>query len=80
MLLGARVQTVYANLVSRFGSELAVLTDVPSSDIAAASNDRVAEGVSRVRSGDISIEPGYDGRYGTVSIWAGAGGVSRSPS
>ena len=75
-----RVQTVYANLVSRFGSELAVLTDVPSSDIAAASNDRVAEGVSRVRSGDISIEPGYDGRYGTVSIWAGAGGVSRSPS
>ena len=29
----------------------------------------VDEAIARVRSGDISIEPGYDGQYGTVKVW-----------
>ena len=28
-----------------------------------------AEGIARVRTGDILIEPGYDGLYGTVKVW-----------
>ena len=31
--------------------------------------EKIAEGVSKVRSGDIVIEPGYDGVFGTVKIW-----------
>ena len=72
--LGCRPQArkataVYDGLVSRFGSELAVLIDAPVQDIASTAGDRTAEGVGRVRSGDILIEPGYDGEYGAVKVF-----------
>ena len=69
-----KAQAAYFDLVSRFGSELTVLTDAEVSDIARVSGDRVADGVARVRVGNISIEPGYDGVYGTVRIWPDSGG------
>ena len=46
-----------------------MLVDAPIDDIASAAGDRTAEGVRRVRSGDILIEPGYDGEYGAVKIF-----------
>ena len=63
------VQREYAKLVAELDSELAVLTDAPLPDIAGVSGERVAEGVARVRRGDISVDPGYDGVYGTVKVW-----------
>ncbi len=62
-------QRSYDALVSAFGNELAVLTEAPVPDIAKAAEERVAEGVARVRDGKVAIEPGYDGEYGTVRIW-----------
>ncbi len=59
----------YFELVSQLGSELSVLTRASPCEIATLSGERVAQGVARVRSGDISIEPGYDGKYGSVRIW-----------
>ena len=72
--LGCRPQArkatdAYQALVSRFGTELAVLLDAPAEDIESAAGARIAEGVARVRSGDILIEPGYDGEYGTVKVF-----------
>ena len=64
-----RVRTEYDRLVSELGSELSVLMDAPVTDVASISGERIAEGVARVRTGDISIEPGYDGLYGTVRVW-----------
>ena len=64
-----RVSAEYQKLVGELGSELSVLTESPVDDIARVSGERVADGVSRVRRGDISIEPGYDGQYGTVRVW-----------
>jgi len=64
-----RVRAEYMKLVDRLGSELSVLMDASLADIEAVSGDRVAEGISKVRAGDISIEPGYDGLYGKVSVW-----------
>jgi PHP family Zn ribbon phosphoesterase len=66
-----RVATACAALVSHFGNELAVLLDAPEEDIAALAGERTAQGISRVRRGDLEIEPGYDGVYGSVSIWPG---------
>ena len=63
------MQDTYLSLVAQFGNELSVLMDSPVSDIAKVSGEKLAEGVGRVRRGDISIEPGYDGLYGKVQIW-----------
>ena len=64
-----RVRSEYMRLVGRFGGELSVLMDAPVADIARESSERMAEGVARMRAGDIAIEPGYDGLYGKVSVW-----------
>ena len=64
-----KAQDGYHGLVSWFGSELSVLMEAPTSDIADLAGERVSDGVSRVRAGNISIVPGYDGLYGTVKVW-----------
>jgi uncharacterized protein (TIGR00375 family) len=68
-----RVRDIYLDLVSAIGNELSVLTETPPSEIATLAGERVAEGIARVRSGDIAIEPGYDGVFGTVRIWPDSG-------
>lgn len=75
------VQTQYQRLVAELGSELYILTDAAIADIAAVGGERIAEGVERVRKGDIAIEPGYDGVFGKVSVWhadAAGGGAQSS--
>ncbi len=69
-----RVAGVYNGLVERFGSELSVLMEASVEEIGRVSNERTAEGIDRVRSGDICIEPGYDGVYGTVRVWGDEAG------
>ena len=67
-----RVRTAYMTLVETFGSEMNVLIDAPASDLADAlptHGPRLAEGVERVRAGDIHIEPGFDGQFGVVKVW-----------
>ncbi len=67
-----RVRTAYATLVDAFGSELSVLLDAPIPHVATAlqpHGPRVAEAIRRIRAGDIHIQSGFDGQYGTVKIW-----------
>ncbi|WNV76159.1 endonuclease Q family protein [Geodermatophilus sp. DSM 44513] len=64
-----RVAAARARLLQAFGDELSVLTGVPLDDLAARSGARVAEGVARVRAGEVTVDPGYDGRYGAVRIF-----------
>lgn len=63
------VQSRYMQLVEELGSELRILTDVDIADISLVGGERIADGVQRVRKGDIVIEPGYDGVFGKVSVW-----------
>jgi uncharacterized protein (TIGR00375 family) len=64
-----KVLTVYEQLVNSLGSEFAVLLTTPVTDIARVGGERVAEAITKVRRGDITIEPGYDGVFGKVKIW-----------
>lgn len=64
-----RVAGVYDRLVERFGSELSALMEASVEEIGRVSDERTAAGIDRVRRGDICIEPGYDGVYGTVRVW-----------
>lgn len=64
-----KVQALFATLCAKLGSEMAVLLRSPLGDIEKVGGSRVAEGVKRVREGNIIVDPGYDGEYGKVEIW-----------
>lgn len=64
-----KVLNEYKKLTGSLGSELKILTKVDTAEIAKISGSKVAEGVDKVRRGDLVIDPGYDGVYGVVKIW-----------
>jgi uncharacterized protein (TIGR00375 family) len=67
------VEVEYNRLTGELGSEFEVLLNVKIEKIAAISGERVAEGIKRVREGEIFVDPGYDGVFGTVKIWGNKG-------
>ena len=70
--VGPNTKTVaraYSALIGAMGSEMDILIDAPIHDIERAAGERVADGVARVRRGEVSIEPGFDGQYGSVRVW-----------
>ena len=71
-----QVQAEYAKLLARLGPELTILRDSPLEEIAAAGGERLAEGIGRMRRGEVVAQPGYDGEYGVIRVFAGAGRAS----
>ncbi len=63
-----RVKEKYDNLIQSLGPEFFVLREAPLSDIESAAGPYIAEGIRRLRSGKLEIEPGYDGEYGKIKI------------
>ena len=63
------VEEHYKTLIKTFGNEFKVLLEIKKEEIAAASLPEIGEGIERVRQGNISILPGYDGEYGKISIF-----------
>jgi len=64
-----KVKDLFDQLCRKFGSELTVLLKISKQDLEKEAGVRVAEGVDKVRRGDIAILPGFDGQYGIVKIW-----------
>lgn len=64
-----QVQSLYEQLVNNFESEFNVLLKTGIEDIARIAGERVGQAVSKMRRGDIFIDPGYDGLFGKVKIW-----------
>ena len=58
----------YERMIRRFGSEFRILLDLPEEDLRKATPPRIREGIMKVRQGELSIEPGYDGVYGKITI------------
>ncbi|MBI4710417.1 MAG: DNA helicase UvrD [Nitrospirae bacterium] len=50
--------------------ELTILMDLPDAELFKIAGRRTAEGIIKVRAGDINIVPGYDGVYGEISIFS----------
>jgi uncharacterized protein (TIGR00375 family) len=50
-------------------SELDILLDMSEKDLKNNYLDNIAEGIIRVRAGNIKVDPGYDGVYGKVRIF-----------
>lgn len=64
-----KVQGPYVKLTDALGGEFSVLLSATHEDIARVAGERVAVGIDKVRSGDIVIDPGYDGVFGVVKLW-----------
>lgn len=64
-----KVVEKYEFLVNSLGSEFDILINLSLDEIEKTGGSRLKEAVSKVRSGDIVIEPGYDGLFGKVRIW-----------
>ena len=65
------VWDIYFRLIRELGDEHAILTEVPVTELARVSPERVAEAVDRMRKGLVRVEPGHDGEYGKISIFGG---------
>lgn len=64
-----KVITEYKKLVEALGGEIRILTEAGLEEIGKLSGLKVAEGVQKVRKGELVVDPGYDGVYGVVKIW-----------
>jgi len=63
------VNNEYQKLLQGLGSEFKILMEVPLSDIEKAGSPLLSEAISRMRSGNVHIAPGYDGEYGKIKIF-----------
>jgi uncharacterized protein (TIGR00375 family) len=62
----SRVQGVWRELVTAFGSEIRVLVDVEIGEIAKVGGEAIAELIRRFRAQDFEIREGGGGRYGEI--------------
>jgi uncharacterized protein (TIGR00375 family) len=60
----------YDNLIAKGGSEFEILLNLDYKELAKITLPEIVEGIKRVREGKLIVEPGYDGVYGTVSIFS----------
>lgn len=67
--INRKVLAEYDNLVRNMGSEFGVLLGGSIEEIARVSGEKVAEGIRKVRGGEIVVKPGFDGVFGVVKIW-----------
>ena len=73
--VGVGTQTVereYFNLIERCGTEFDVLLKTPEEQLRKVAPAKIAEGILRMRRGEVQVEPGYDGEYGKVTIFGEA--------
>ena len=65
---GKAAQALYEQMLRKLGPEFSILREVPVEDIARTAGPCVAEGIRRLRSGQVERRPGFDGEYGVISL------------
>jgi len=64
------VWKIYNALIAKFGDEFTVLIDASKEALSEVVDAQVADAIVKVRSGSISVIPGYDGVYGKLVLKA----------
>jgi uncharacterized protein (TIGR00375 family) len=69
-----KVDAAYHGLINKGGTELSILADLSGKDleslkVSGLSGELLAEAIGRMRSGRVSISPGYDGEYGVIRVF-----------
>jgi uncharacterized protein (TIGR00375 family) len=65
-----KVQSIYKKMISSLGPELNILINININNIRKEFGDVIALAVERVRKGELIITPGFDGKYGEISIFS----------
>ncbi|HYQ48363.1 MAG TPA: endonuclease Q family protein [Thermodesulfovibrionales bacterium] len=64
-----KVDAMYQDLLGSLGNEFRILMEIPLPELEAAGSPRLAEAIAKMRAGDVSIAPGYDGEFGKIRIF-----------
>lgn len=64
-----RVHDTFEMLLSKLGPELTILQDAPLETIERLGGGLLAEGIRRMRAGEVTTEAGYDGEYGAIRLF-----------
>jgi len=64
-----KIIRAYRDLIGKLGSEFDILLDLPLDDIRHAGSELLAEGIRRMRSREVILQPGYDGEYGVIRVF-----------
>ncbi|MDP2043960.1 MAG: endonuclease Q family protein [Candidatus Omnitrophota bacterium] len=59
----------YRSYLAKFGTEFEILLKASKEELFKGLPPKVVEGVLRMRQGKVNIKPGFDGEYGTISIF-----------
>lgn len=65
---GKKATEQYEHLIKALGSEFSILREVPVEDIRNTAGPLIAEGIQRLRSGQVERTPGFDGEYGKIGL------------
>jgi uncharacterized protein (TIGR00375 family) len=65
-----KVEQAFWHCIRNIGSEFGILLDAPIDKIEKAGGELIAEGIRRVRKGEVALKAGYDGDYGIISIFS----------
>ncbi|MDO8436339.1 MAG: endonuclease Q family protein [bacterium] len=64
------VKKQYNSLTEKLGSEFNILLSVSKEELERATLPEIAEGIIKVREGNVVKEPGYDGVFGKIRIFS----------
>lgn len=64
-----KVQGQYEEMLACLGTEFEILREVPEEDIRQSFGYMTAEGIRRLRAGQVKRNPGFDGEYGTIRLF-----------
>lgn len=79
-VFSAKTKNLFEQLCRELGGEMNVLLKTKKDDVAKIAGPNIADGVQKVREGNITVAPGYDGEYGVVKIEAKAIDVAQTRS
>jgi len=65
-----KVMQLYLEAIRLGGSELRLLLDATHEELAGALPEDVAHAIERMRQGAVERTPGYDGKYGSISVFS----------
>lgn len=65
----AKVVREYETMLRKLGPEFSILREIPLEEIRSVSGILISEGIQRLRKGQVTRLPGFDGEYGIIQLF-----------